>query len=104
MFFCLEDLTDFFLLFLRYFLLGVVMERQSLALHHLSTQRINMQVATKCVAWHSFKIYHVGKVCFLIASDTLKLVRRTILKKDPTIKRNISVKGAPYRLTNFWAI
>lgn len=90
MFFCLEDLTDFFLLFLRYFLLGVVKERQSLALHHLSTQRINMQVATKCVAWHSFKIHHVGKACFLIASDTLKFVRRTILKKDPTIKSNIS--------------
>lgn len=79
MFFCLEDLTDFFL---PCFLLGVMMERQSLALHHLSSQRINMQVATKCVARRSFKTYHAGKVCFLIASDTLKFVQWNIsLKK-----------------------
>lgn len=46
MFFCLQDLTDSFLLFFffsifKYFPLGVVMEWQSLALHRLNTRRMS---------------------------------------------------------------
>ena len=71
MFFCLEDLTDSFLFFLplfffpQYFLrLGVATEWQSLALHHLNTQRafeLNMHAGRcrvcclafffKCIMW-----------------------------------------------------
>lgn len=75
----LQDLTGFFFFSLPFFFSASSSSRCRDGVTEDVWAKYAYRFPSECVSWRSFKIYHMGKVCFLPASHTFKFVCGGIL-------------------------